>query len=53
MRDDAEAIKESRMKGRAPFIREKPQTTPIMQGMNLTLACMATGDPKPVIQWFR
>lgn len=36
-----------------PFLREKPQTQPIQEGVPAQLSCLAVGSPQPLVQWFR
>lgn len=50
---EAEAIIESRKEGQSPFFREKPQICPIEEGKPAHLVCLAVGNPKPLIQWFK
>ncbi|XP_075215544.1 obscurin isoform X3 [Lycorma delicatula] len=50
---EAEALIEAKRDGHAPFFREKPQITPIREEQNAELSCLAVGDPKPIIQWFK
>lgn len=50
---EAEAMIESRKEGQPPFFREKPQICPIEEGKPAHLTCLAVGDPKPLIQWFK
>lgn len=50
---EAEAMKESKLKGCLPFMREKPQTIAIVEGRNAELSCMVVGDPEPIVQWFK
>lgn len=50
---EAEAIKESKLTGTLPFLREKPRIIAIVEGKEAELACLAVGEPKPIIQWFK
>ncbi|XP_026678208.1 obscurin-like [Diaphorina citri] len=50
---EADALIESRRDGHAPFFREKPITIPVVIGDKLEMKCLAVGEPKPVIQWFK
>ncbi|XP_067207809.1 obscurin isoform X2 [Linepithema humile] len=50
---EAEAIIESKKEGQPPFFREKPQICPIEEGKPAHLTCLAVGNPKPLIQWFK
>ncbi|XP_073994362.1 obscurin isoform X3 [Rhodnius prolixus] len=50
---EAEALIEATRQGQAPFMREKPQITPIEDGKPVQLVCYAVGDPQPTIQWFK
>lgn len=50
---EIEAMMESKKGGHMPFFREKPQLQPIQDGDPAQLACLAVGDPKPIIQWFK
>lgn len=50
---EAEAFIESKQQGRLPFFREKPQITALVEGKDIELTCLAVGDPKPVVQWFK
>ncbi|KAL1449302.1 hypothetical protein WDU94_000504 [Cyamophila willieti] len=50
---EADALIESRRDGHAPFFREKPITIPVVIGDRLEMKCLAVGEPKPVIQWFK
>ncbi|XP_018318315.1 muscle M-line assembly protein unc-89 isoform X3 [Mycetomoellerius zeteki] len=50
---EAEAMIESRKDGQPPFFREKPQICPIEEGKPAHLTCLAVGNPKPLIQWFK
>ena len=36
-----------------PFFREKPQTVPIVANEEVEIACLAVGDPKPLVQWYK
>ncbi|XP_042877694.1 obscurin-like isoform X2 [Penaeus japonicus] len=51
--DDVVALKQGAHYGTAPFFREKPNTCAITDGCPLTLSCVFTGDPEPVVQWFK
>ncbi|XP_047481491.1 obscurin-like [Penaeus chinensis] len=51
--DEVVAKKEGAHYGTAPFLREKPDTCAITDGCPLTLTCVFTGDPEPVVQWFK
>ena len=37
----------------APQITTHPQNKTVTEGNNITLSCNASGDPEPVISWFR
>ncbi|XP_024939523.1 obscurin isoform X4 [Cephus cinctus] len=50
---EAEAIMETKKDGHLPFFREKPQILPIEEDKSAQLACLAVGNPKPSIQWFK
>ncbi|XP_011878155.1 PREDICTED: muscle M-line assembly protein unc-89 isoform X5 [Vollenhovia emeryi] len=50
---EAEAMIESKKEGQLPFFREKPQICPIEEGKPAHLTCLAVGNPKPLIQWFK
>lgn len=50
---EAEAFLESKIEGRLPFFREKPQMLAMQEGKDLELICMAVGDPEPTVQWFK
>ena len=50
---EAEAMIESRQSGLAPFFRERPQTTVIIENQDVQLSCLAVGDPTPIVQWFK
>ncbi|KAG7203298.1 hypothetical protein KM043_010391 [Ampulex compressa] len=50
---EAEAMIESKKEGHLPFFREKPQIRPIEEGKPARLTCLAVGNPKPLIQWFK
>ncbi|KAL0112247.1 hypothetical protein PUN28_011952 [Cardiocondyla obscurior] len=50
---EAEAMIESKKEGQPPFFREKPQICPIEEGKPAHLTCLAVGNPKPLIQWFK
>ncbi|XP_011159692.1 obscurin isoform X6 [Solenopsis invicta] len=50
---EAEAMMESKKDGQLPFFREKPQICPIEEGKPAHLTCLAVGNPKPLIQWFK
>ncbi|XP_012537087.1 obscurin isoform X3 [Monomorium pharaonis] len=50
---EAEAMIESKKDGQLPFFREKPQICPIEEGKPAHLTCLAVGNPKPLIQWFK
>lgn len=50
---EAEAMIESKKEGQPPFFREKPQICPIQEGKPAQLVCLAVGNPKPLIQWFK
>ncbi|KAI4489747.1 hypothetical protein M0804_003929 [Polistes exclamans] len=50
---EAEAMIESKKEGNLPFLREKPQIRPIEEGKTAQLMCLAVGDPKPLIQWYK
>lgn len=51
--DDVVALREGAHYGTAPFFREKPDTCAIVDGCPLTLTCVFTGDPEPIVQWFK
>ncbi|XP_066949349.1 LOW QUALITY PROTEIN: muscle M-line assembly protein unc-89-like [Macrobrachium rosenbergii] len=53
VRDEATAIREELTFGKLPFMREKPESCAITSGQQLTLTCVVTGDPQPVVQWFK
>ena len=36
-----------------PFFREKPRDTAIQHNKPCELSCMAVGEPRPIVQWFR
>ncbi|CAH0405571.1 unnamed protein product [Chilo suppressalis] len=50
---EAQAFMESKKDGQLPFFREKPQLLPIREGEPGQLSCLAVGDPKPSVQWFK
>ncbi|XP_066587330.1 obscurin isoform X6 [Prorops nasuta] len=50
---EADAMMESKKKGHPPFFREKPQIKPIEEGKRAYLTCLAVGDPKPSVQWYK
>ncbi|XP_011689399.1 PREDICTED: muscle M-line assembly protein unc-89 isoform X3 [Wasmannia auropunctata] len=50
---EAEAMMESKKDGQLPFFREKPQICPVEEGKPAHLTCLAVGNPKPLIQWFK
>ncbi|KAJ8919920.1 hypothetical protein NQ315_006449 [Exocentrus adspersus] len=50
---EAEAFLESKQDGRLPFFREKPRLTPMVEGKDLELTCLAVGEPQPIVQWFK
>nr|XP_012153983.1 PREDICTED: muscle M-line assembly protein unc-89-like isoform X1 [Megachile rotundata] len=50
---EAEAMLESKKEGHPPFFREKPQIRPIEEGKPAQLVCLAVGNPKPLIQWYK
>lgn len=50
---EAEALMESKKGGHMPFFREKPQILPIQEDKVGQLGCLAVGNPKPIIQWFK
>lgn len=50
---EAEAMMETKKGGHLPFFREKPQILPIEAGKCAQLCCLAVGNPKPAIQWFK
>lgn len=50
---EAEALMETKKDGHMPFLREKPQLLPIVEGKPAQLVCLAVGNPQPSIQWFK
>ncbi|KYN01946.1 Muscle M-line assembly protein unc-89 [Cyphomyrmex costatus] len=50
---EAEAMIESKKDGQPPFFREKPQICPIEERKPAHLTCLAVGNPKPLVQWFK
>ncbi|XP_037085172.1 obscurin-like isoform X4 [Pollicipes pollicipes] len=50
---EAETLLEQRRDGQFPFFREKPSDTAIQEGTPCEISCMAVGEPKPIVQWFR
>ncbi|XP_043277218.1 obscurin isoform X4 [Venturia canescens] len=50
---EAEAMMETKKGGNLPFFREKPQILPIEGGKCAQLCCLAVGNPRPAIQWFK
>lgn len=50
---EAEAMLEYKREGQAPFLREKPQLLAIIDDQPAELSCLAVGEPKPTIQWFK
>ncbi|KAE8753087.1 hypothetical protein FOCC_FOCC000010 [Frankliniella occidentalis] len=53
---EAEAIMQTKHEehdGQLPFFREKPQTVPIVANEVVEIACLAVGDPKPLVQWYK
>ncbi|XP_031784410.1 obscurin isoform X4 [Nasonia vitripennis] len=50
---EVEAMLESKQQGQPPFLREKPQQRAIQDGEPAQLSCLAVGEPKPVVQWFK
>ncbi|XP_046395310.1 obscurin isoform X4 [Ischnura elegans] len=50
---EAEAYMEAKKEGQLPFFREKPQILPIREQHPAELVCLAVGDPKPLVQWFK
>ncbi|KAL7294623.1 hypothetical protein TKK_0011927 [Trichogramma kaykai] len=51
---EAEALLENKhASGQPPFLREKPQHRPVQEGEAAQLSCLAVGDPKPLVQWFK
>ena len=50
---EVEALMESKQAGQPPFLREKPQLRPIQDGEQTQMSCMAVGNPKPIVQWFK
>lgn len=50
---EAEAMLEYRRDGHIPFFREKPQMLAIIDDQNAELSCLAVGEPKPNVQWFK
>ncbi|CAG5100186.1 Similar to Unc-89: Obscurin (Drosophila melanogaster), partial [Cotesia congregata] len=50
---EAEAMMETKKGGHLPFFREKPQILKIQCGKCAQLTCLAVGNPKPAVQWFK
>ncbi|XP_043238277.1 obscurin-like isoform X8 [Amphibalanus amphitrite] len=50
---EAETLLESKRQGQFPFFREKPRDTAIQHNQPCELSCMAVGEPRPIVQWFR
>ncbi|XP_046590121.1 obscurin isoform X9 [Neodiprion lecontei] len=50
---EAEALLETKKDGHMPFLREKPQILPIEAEKPARLVCLAVGNPKPSVQWFK
>ncbi|XP_057331161.1 obscurin-like isoform X6 [Microplitis mediator] len=50
---EAEAMMETKKGGHLPFLREKPQMLQIQCGKCAQLTCLAVGNPKPAVQWFK
>ncbi|CAG0879559.1 unnamed protein product [Cyprideis torosa] len=50
---DAEAYLETKRSGKAPFFREKLQPRALVEDEEAVLSCLALGDPKPVVHFFR
>lgn len=50
---EADAFIECQKEGYPPFFREKPQTIAIVEAQPAYIHCLAVGDPKPCIQWFK
>ncbi|XP_020711861.2 obscurin isoform X6 [Athalia rosae] len=50
---EAEALMETKKDGHTPFLREKPQLLPIQNDKPAQLVCLAVGNPKPSVQWFK
>lgn len=50
---EAEALLETKKDGHTPFLREKPQILPIEDEKPAQLVCLAVGNPKPSVQWFK
>ncbi|XP_037094652.1 obscurin-like isoform X2 [Pollicipes pollicipes] len=50
---EADAVREKKRQGQMPFLREKPSDMAIQDGEVCELSCLAVGNPKPIVQWFR
>lgn len=50
---EVEAMMESKKEGQLPFLREKPHPKAIQDGEPAQISCLAVGDPKPIVQWFK
>nr|XP_045591562.1 obscurin-like [Procambarus clarkii] len=53
IKDDPTGLQQEVCFGTAPFLREKPETLAITEGCPLSLTVVVTGDPEPVVQWFK
>ncbi|XP_071523603.1 protein Obscurin-like isoform X2 [Panulirus ornatus] len=53
IREEVNAMKEEITYGTSPFLREKPGNFAITDGCPLTLNVILTGEPEPVVQWFK
>ncbi|KAG7177807.1 Obscurin-like 6 [Homarus americanus] len=51
--DVPKRVKQEVTFGTPPFLREKPDTCAITTGCPLTLSVLVTGDPEPLVQWFK
>jgi len=50
---EADAVRQQKRHGQMPFFREKPCDAAITEGQVAELSCLAVGNPKPIVQWFR
>ncbi|XP_043203260.1 obscurin-like isoform X2 [Amphibalanus amphitrite] len=50
---EADAVREQKRQGQFPYFREKPFDMAIQEGQAAELSCLAVGNPKPIVQWFR